>query len=151
MVIWSSLSHWVLGVPFDMVMRARREGYAGEAAEDLTDLARVYVLRLLRAADAGGLFLIAGGSFALTFLAVIGFGYGVEFAQALFLILLPMAGVVALSLRTARRILAADPDVEQLCRMMTRLRLYVQGIGVVSIFVTAMWGMLVNIALPSWY
>ena len=25
-VAWSTASHWVLGIPFDMVMRARRHG-----------------------------------------------------------------------------------------------------------------------------
>ena len=39
-VAWSSASHWVLGVPFDMVMRARRQG--GQAAADLEDLARIF-------------------------------------------------------------------------------------------------------------
>ncbi len=34
-VMWSSTSHWVLGVPYDMIQRARREG--GQAEADLED------------------------------------------------------------------------------------------------------------------
>ena len=32
-VLWSSVSHWVLGVPFDMVQRAKRHG--GKSLDDL--------------------------------------------------------------------------------------------------------------------
>ena len=37
-VMWSTASHWVLGVPFDMVLRARRHGE--EAQADLEDMVR---------------------------------------------------------------------------------------------------------------
>ncbi len=40
-VTWSTASHWVLGVPFDMVLRARRHG--GDAERDLEDMVRVNV------------------------------------------------------------------------------------------------------------
>ena len=44
-VMWSTASHWVLGVPFDMVLRARRHG--GEAQADLEDIVRINVVRRL--------------------------------------------------------------------------------------------------------
>ena len=51
-VAWSSASHWVLGVPFDVVTRARRHG--GQAALDLDDLAGVTALgAVLRFATLG--------------------------------------------------------------------------------------------------
>lgn len=142
-VMWSTASHYVLGVPFDLVTRAQRAG--GEAEADLRDLVRVNVNRLLYIASASGLWLIALGCFVLTTLALLGFVYSVEFAQALFLIGFPMSLVFLLSLRTARRIRAADGV--GLHRMMVRHRRMVQVIGMVSIFVTAMWGMYQNLAL----
>jgi hypothetical protein len=117
----------------------------GEAEEDLRDMVRVNVNRLLHIAEASGLWLLALACFALTTLAIVGFVYGIEFAQALFLLAFPLSIVFALSLRTAHRIRAADG--EGLHRVLVRHRLSVQGIGVVSIFVTAMWGMWQNMVI----
>jgi hypothetical protein len=133
----------VIGVPYDMITRARRQG--GEVEEDLRDLVRVHVNRLLYIAQVAGLWLLGIACFTLTALALLGFVYGIEFAQATFLLGFPMSLVFALSLHTARRIRAADGV--GLHRMLSRHRLYVQLIGVVSIFVTAMWGMWQNLAV----
>ena len=51
-VLWSSVSHWVLGVPYDSIMRARR-GKPPEAMRDLHDLTRVNVNRILFIATSG--------------------------------------------------------------------------------------------------
>lgn len=150
-VIWTAVTHRVLGVPFDMVLRAKRDGYAGDTTDDLVDLARIHVLRLLSLRDASWLGLVAGGVFGLTLLFVLGFFYGVEFAQACFLIALPLAAAFGLTLRRAQKILDQDPTPEQLCRSLTRHRMVLQGLGLASVCVTAVWGMFVNLTLPSWY
>lgn len=142
-VVWSTAAHYVLGVPYDMVTRARRHG--GEAEEDLRDLVRVHVNRLLYIADGAGLWLMGLACFLLTTLAILGFGYGIEFAQALFLLGFPLSIVFALSVRTARRIRQADG--EGLHQTLARHRMKVQAIGVVSILVTAMWGMWQNMVV----
>ena len=142
-VLWSTSSHYVLGVPYDMVTRARRHG--GEAEEDLRDMVRVNVNRLLYIASAAGLWLVGIACFGLTVLAILGFVYWVEFAQALFLLALPMSLVFALSIRTARIIRAADGA--GLYDKLRRHRVMVQAIGMMSIFVTAFWGMWQNMAV----
>ena len=81
-VTWSTASHWVLGVPFDMVQRARRHGAQPEA--DLVDIARVNVNRLLYIGRVSGLWILGVACFLLTTLATLGFWYEIEFAQALF-------------------------------------------------------------------
>lgn len=144
-VVWSSASHWVLGVPFDMVGRARRRG--GKAAEDLTDLLRINTARLLYIAEEAGLWIIGGGTFFLTGFAVLGWVYGVEIAQALFLLAFPMSLVSLLSVRTARALREKDEDLDAVYKRLGRHRLIVQAIGMVSIFVTAMWGMYVNLSI----
>ena len=48
-VVWSSASHWVLGVPYDVLLRARRQG--GQALIDLEDIVRVNVNRILYTAN----------------------------------------------------------------------------------------------------
>lgn len=144
-VLWSTASHWVLGVPFDMVLRARRQG--GQAEIDLEDLVRINVNRLLYIGQVSGLWLLGFVCFGLTTLALLGFLYAVEFAQALFLLAFPMSLVGAMSLSTARLIRAEKASGAQLRKRLARHRVYTQIIGMVSIFVTAIWGMYQNIAL----
>lgn len=141
-VTWSTASHWIVGVPFDMVLRARRHG--GEAMADLEAIVRVNITRLLYIADEAGVVLMGIGMCALTMLALLGFLYHVEFCQASLLIALPMAIVWLLSFRLARRVRADALAGEDLCRSLNRHRIVVQAIGVLSITVTAMWGMLQN-------
>ncbi len=144
-VAWSSVSHWVLGVPFDMVQRARRVG--GQAKTDLEDIARVNVNRLLYIGRVSGLWMLGLACFVLSALAVLGFFYAVEFAQAVFLIGFPMSLVGLLNLSTARLIEHEDASGELLYKRLTRCRIYTQMIGTASIFVTALWGMHQNLTI----
>ncbi|APE43332.1 component of SufBCD complex [Sulfitobacter alexandrii] len=144
-VTWSTASHWVLGVPYDMVLRARRQG--DQAEVDLEDMVRINVNRLLFIAQVSGLWILGFGCFGLTMLVLLGFVYGMEFAQAVFLLAFPLSLIGLLSLSTARLIQAEESGGERLRRRLTRHRLYTQIIGMVSIFVTAIWGMYQNVAL----
>ena len=144
-VMWSSASHWVLGVPFDMVYRARRIG--GQAETDLETLARVNVSRMLFIADTAGLVILAMACFLLTMLFILGWFYAIEFAQAVFLLAFPMSCVGFLTLHTARQIAWFDASGAELRRRLSRCRIYIQMIGAVSIFFTALWGMYQNISL----
>jgi hypothetical protein len=144
-VMWSTASHWVLGVPFDMVLRAKRSG--GVAEQDLEDLVRVNCNRILFIAHVSGLWILGFGCFLLTGIAILGFVYGVEFAQAIFLLGFPMSIVALMSLSTARLIQLEAASGDLLHRRLSRHRLYVQLIGVVSIFCTALWGMYQNLSV----
>ncbi|MEP5151600.1 component of SufBCD complex [Planktotalea sp.] len=144
-VMWSSASHWVLGVPYDMVLRARRNG--GDAVTDMEDLVRINVSRLLYIGRMSGLWLAGIVCFVLTGLGLLGFVYWVEFAQALFLLMLPMTLVGLLSLNTARLIHDTAASGEDLYKRLFRHRVIIQFIGMISIFVTALWGMYTNLAL----
>ncbi|MFD2175448.1 component of SufBCD complex [Rhodobacter lacus] len=145
-VTWSTASHWVLGVPFDMVQQARRRG--GQAAEDMVTLTGVNVRRLVMIGREAGAIVALGVAFVLSSLVVLGFGYGIEFAQALALLAVPLALVGGLSLRMAVRIepvLARDPAPEEVARLLMRHRVSVQLVGVVAITFTALWGMFQNL------
>jgi hypothetical protein len=142
-VLWSSASHWVIGVPYDMVLRAQRHG--GRHLRDLEDLARIKVDRMLFIGQTSGLWLLGLGCFLLTGMALLGFLYRFEFAQAVFLLAFPLALVALMSLSTAHLIREREMMGEDLCRRLSRLRLQVQLIGVLSIFFTALWGMYHNL------
>ncbi len=141
-VFWSTASHWVLGVPWDSVLRAKRNG--GQAEIDLQDLVRINSNRLLHVIDVSGLFIVGLTFFILTGLAGVGFVYNVEFAQAVFLLMFPMSIVSLLSVRLARRLRAETPIGEDLTKRLARHRFWVQLIGMISIFVTSLWGMFQN-------
>jgi hypothetical protein len=144
-VVWSTASHWVMGVPWDIVVRARREG--GHYLDDLETLVRIYSNRLLYIARVSGLWLLGFACFFLTMLGTLGFVYRFEFGQAVFLLLFPMTLVGAISLNTARLIQDRDEHAEALFRRLSKHRIIVQAIGMLAIFVTALWGMLQNMAI----
>jgi hypothetical protein len=143
-VVWSTASHWVIGVPFDMVARARRNG--GQAAEDLEDLVRINVNRILFITQEAGLWLSALVSAVLVGLGMLGFVYGVETAQAVFFLAFPMTLVGLLSIRSARKIREGDQSGEALWRRLRIHRTITQFIGMFSIFVTSLWGMFHNLS-----
>ncbi len=143
-VMWSTASHWVIGVPWDMVLRARRKG--GALQQDVEDLARIYTARLLYIGRVSGTWLMALVTAALSGLWVLGFWYGIQFCQAVFLLGLPMSLVGLLSVRAASRIEAGGETGEALYRRLRWHRVTTQAIGLVSIFVTAMWGMYQNLS-----
>ena len=146
-VVWSTTSHWVIGVPLDMVQRATRDGEAAMA--DLENLTRIYTNRLVFIGNVSGLWILGIACAGLTGLAMLGFWYWVEFAQALFLLAFPLSLVGALSLLTAQKIQAGALHGEDLCRQLKRHRLYTQIIGLLAIFVTAMWGMYQNMSVGA--
>ncbi|MEP3333357.1 component of SufBCD complex [Sedimentitalea sp.] len=144
-VFWSSASHWVIGVPFDMVLRARRVG--GQAEQDLETITRVNVNRLLYIARVSGIWLLGLTCFMLSGLAMLGFWYRMEFAQAVLFLMFPMSLVGAMSFATARRIEQESATGELLRKRLARHRFFTQVIGMISIFFTALWGMYQNLTI----
>lgn len=144
-VLWSSASHWVLGVPFDMVGRASK-GHT-QSEQDLHDAVRIQTNRILYIYEVSGVLLIALLFFVVTTLCLLGFVHGVEFAQAVALMVVPMIAVAVLNLNAARRLNRVPHDTEALCRRLSWTRLYIQLLGVVSILVTSLWGMLQNLSI----
>ncbi|PCJ07589.1 MAG: component of SufBCD complex [Rhodobacteraceae bacterium] len=142
-VMWSTASHWVLGVPIDLIYRAGRQ--SGQAEQDLEDLVRVNVNRMLYIMRVSGVWLLGLACFTLSGLLVLGFYYDVEFAQAVFLLVFPMNLIGVISLAIAGRIEREQISGAGLRKVLVRLRLYIQLIGAAAIFVTAMWGMYQNL------
>lgn len=146
-ILWSTLSHWVMGIPYDLVQRARHGDEVSQ--NDLRVLAEINCRRILALAGLSGTVMVAVSAFVITSLLVLGWVYGVEFCQAIVLLLLPLILVTALSVRTAR--LMTENGFEDAALMLRRHRLMVQGMGVAFIFVTAFWGMYVNVSVSRLY
>lgn len=143
-MLWSSVSHWVLGVPYDSILRARRNS-PSSALADLEALVKVNINRIIYITEVSGVWIGLFGSAFLTALGLIAFYYGVEFAQAVFLLAFPMAILGAMSVRVARKIDKLDVKGNELVRTLMRHRFATQFLGVISIFVTAMFGMYQNL------
>lgn len=148
--MWSTTSHWVLGVPFDMVIRAARAEAKGEgtqAQQDLEDMVRVNVNRLLYISGVSGLWILGLTCFLFTMLILLGFVYDVQLAQAVFCLLFPLSIVGLLSLNTARRIRDEAAHGADLRKRLTRHRIWVQVLGMVAIFITTIWGVYQNLTV----
>lgn len=130
-------------MPFHIVSRARRGDEESQA--DMEALARITVRRLLTTMDVAGAFVVGFLAFLLTGLAVLGWGYGVEFCQALLLLVLPTVIVGSLSVQTARQLQATE--FEDLSTRLRNQRIIVQAMGLVFIFITAFWGMYTNVTV----
>lgn len=144
-VLWSTASHWVLGVPYDLIQRAKRNG--GQAEQDLADLVRINCNRMLYIGRISGLWVLALTCAGISALFVLGFWFQIEFAQALFFFAFPLSIVALVSVSTARLIVDEQSTGEQLHKRLNRQRIYTQVIGMISVFITALWGMFQNLAI----
>ena len=142
-VLWSTTSHWVLGVPWDMAVRASK-GKNAQSVIDFEDLVRINTNRFLYIAHESGLLITGFAFFSLTAVCLLGFVYDNEFAQAVFLMALPMSLVGFLSINTSHIVQSQELSGEALFKRLHKHRVITQVIGMISIFVTAMWGMLQN-------
>jgi len=146
-VVWSSVSHWVLGVPFDMILRARRNG--GQAEVDLDALVRLNVARIVHVAQVSAGWIMGFLTFFFTVLLLLALWYRIEMAQAVALIAVPMTFVGLLSVGAAHQIADGSLQGAALYRRLVRHRLWTQMIGMVAIFVTALYGMWHNLTVPT--
>jgi hypothetical protein len=144
-VVWSIANHRVLGIPFDMVDKARCHG--GQTADDLEELIRIKTNRLLIIRNSCKPWMLGIICFVHTGLWLLGFFYGIEFAQALFLLCFHLTLIGVLDFLTAQYICEEKSVGEKLYFRLSRHRIFVRTIGIVSIFITALWGMYQNIAL----
>ncbi|MDG2405473.1 MAG: component of SufBCD complex [Paracoccaceae bacterium] len=143
-VMWSSASHWVIGIPYDLIQRARRNG--GQAERDLEVLMAINARRFVVLQSRSGLWLVGLSCAMLSSLAWLGFGYRIELAQAVFLLSFPISLVALMSLKTASQVRAEATLSEALYRRFRHHRTVTQGIGVTSIFITATWGIYHNLS-----
>jgi hypothetical protein len=137
---WSAASQFVLGASFDLITRARRD--QGQNLHDLEMLVGIHIRRKLSLMRRAGHWIVAFAAAVLTLIVILAFVYWLEFAQAVFLLVFPMTLVRLMELRMSFRIERESLQGDKLCRALLRHRFWVQLMGVIAIFVTAVWGML---------
>lgn len=162
-VAWTLMGRSVLGVPHDVVRGARQAPQSdapGDSPEALILLDWLsLVLPRWRVAPTEAVWLISIASFALSALFFLGFGYGFEMAQALFLLIAPLAAVSLLNFYLARRLraeligaqtgqIAPGMAAATASRMMQRHRFFIAGLSVLVVAICAIWGALWMILHP---
>lgn len=144
MVTWAVATHWVIGVPFNMVVRARRQG--GQAAQDLDILVAINLRRLLTLSGTPAVILVGIGAFVVTAAAMLGFVYGLELAQGLFCLAFPLVFVALLTWRSCQRLVLDQPTGPALIRALMRLRFWIQLIAITALFCTALLGIYIMLS-----
>lgn len=161
MLAWAGAGRRILGVPWDVVAGLRQATGGGEAeALALLDWLSLTLPRW-RLGPRDGALLLGAGSFLMTVLLILGFGYGLEMAQALVLLLAPLALLFVLDLRLARRLRAVlaraevgQPVAEagaEAARLMTRHRMVILMLSILSALVTGFFAALWMILHPYGY
>jgi hypothetical protein len=138
-LVWTRVIHAPFGVPFDLLRRADRND--PRAIRDVEALTAIEIRHRDEIAATLGAWEVALWAFVLALLGGLALGYGVEPAQALLLLAVPLALVRWLIARAQRRIVAGGLRGADLRAALRRLRALVQAVGMTSVFVSALWGM----------
>lgn len=158
---WSLGTRNVLGVPGDIIQRARRASSAQADPADgllLLDWLSLMLPRWRPTQLEAGI-LVGAGAFSLSCLAVLGFAYGRELAQALVLLLTPFGLLAVLRFGLARRLdalleaarkgdMPATEAAALAGRMMMRHRRATTVLSLFAIALTTGWGTLWNLTHP---
>ncbi|SNR68710.1 hypothetical protein EYF88_16175 [Paracoccus sediminis] len=154
--IWSLTGRSVIGVPAEIVSRARAALAEGQSEAPvvlhLLDWLSLMLPRWRLGGQEGAVFLGVTG-FVLTSLAIMGLGYGLELALATFLLLFPLALLFWLRIALARRLMplleaaeqgarpVSDAAAEAVRRMVVHRR-WVTALSMAAVAVTAVLGAL---------
>lgn len=141
--------YWVAGVPLDMIHRARRQG--GEAMQDLETLVAVNVQRLKMFSQSDRMASVGFAAFILTAITVCAFFYELEVAKGLFFLVVPISVAMVVNLYATMRLDGDPPKGRDLIKYLQRLRLLVQVIAMLAIFVTIIYGIFFSLNQPLGY
>lgn len=136
-LVWSSTCHWTVGVPYDLLVRADRDG--GQYTEDVNQLAAIHARRTTNVVTSGGVYLTGAIFFLLAILATFAFMYDYQLAQALFTLVCPLVFVHWLNARLGLRIARDAIEGEQLQTVLVKRRFWNQVIGLSAIIIAVLF------------
>lgn len=154
---WSLAGRAVLGVPVDVISRARQDphGRPGMVFLDWMSLC----LPRWQLPGREGAWLLGLSAFVLTSLITMGFAYDLELAQALSLLALPFAIVFIMRVFLAKRLVkvmqtaqsdsvAAGEAADRALRIIRVHRVLVTIVSMLAIAVTALWATIFSLLHP---
>ena len=137
-VSWAVACHWLIGIPFDMLIRARRG--KGREMADLEAMVDINVRRIVWFLQIGGPFFAALAAFFLAGTGLLAVAYRFELAIGVLILAVPLLVVLLLNLRLALALHATPLRGQELVRRLFGVRLWTQAIAAVSLFVTSAFG-----------
>lgn len=161
--LWSVMGRTILGVPVEVVLGARRAQSSGDTDGDAVITLLDWLSLLLPRWQLGtreGSVMLGGMLFLLTSLAVLGFGYDLEMAQALSLLLIPVVILFWMRVRLARRLVplihsgqAGERPLSEIAsdviRYMIWHRRFFVMLSILAVAATALWGMYWSLMHPN--
>ena len=141
---WSHASYYVMSVPFDAIRDAQKGANSGDSDQNMADIeisATIRARRIMHMLNSGGKASVIGISFLVSILAVVGFYYGSQFAQSVFLLGFPFIFVGLHLIKTARIITSEHPTGPAMIALLLKHRFVAQIIGIFALFFAIMWGM----------
>jgi hypothetical protein len=145
LVLWSRASTTVLGVPYDMILRARRTPSVVARVEALAHLSSDRIGGLY---DRGGGTIAAATGFALAVLLGVALATQVELPAAAFALLFPLAIVAYSTLRLAPAVRRQRMAGERLVHVLGKRRRWHMAIGMIAILGAVSVGMIYHQGLP---
>lgn len=144
-VVWTLACYRTLGVPHDMLVRARRNP---EIAAKVDMLARLSSERIGGIQDAFGVPIAAAIGFLLAGFAALGFSTGIEAAQAAFALLLPFVIVSYSKLRLAMAVRRRGIEGTELVLALARRRVWHQFIAIFAMLAAAAVSLMLHPPIP---
>lgn len=149
MVTFAVASNWLLGVPFDVLFRARKLDAPHLA--DLEALVDVNVRRIVEINAYLGVAITVMVAFSLSVLVVLSMFYRVELAQGLLALAAPLTLIMVMNMRLAHQLNAAPLHGRELVQRLFRVRLWTQVVSMIALFFTAMYGMYAVISAQHFF
>jgi hypothetical protein len=144
-VVWTLACYRTLGVPHDMLLRARRQP---EVAARVDELAHLACERVGGIYDTLGVPLAALAGFLLAGVFAMGFLSGIETAQAAFAIMLPLAVITYSKLRLALAVRRKRMVGPELVLALARRRVWHQFFAVLAMLGAAALAMTLHPRAP---
>jgi len=147
--VWQLAQRRSLGVSAGLLERAQRGDLGALADLEATVALNLRDYGSVKGQETGdtSLIILCGlTGFSLSCLLLLGFAYQLETAQAVSLLLLPLFAGEGLGLLTAWRLQQRRFTAAELVGVLQKLRLQRQGLAMIGIFVSALWGMAFNFA-----
>lgn len=160
--MWSVSGRNIIGVPVEIVFRARRaisrDEMDGPELASLLDWLSLTLPRWQLDQREGSVFM-AATVFLMTSLAGLGFGHDLEMAQALTLLLLPFLILFWMRVRLAYRLIPllqneeADQQMANIAKEVVRRMIWHRRLftilSILAVTITAIWGVLWSLMHPN--
>lgn len=142
-VIWVMVCYRTIGVPLDMIHRARRHG--GQAAADLEAAIAINLRRLNMFSQLERVVYVSVAAFVVSAIVVSAVYYDLEFAKGLIIIVFSLLISFSVNIYGAMRLATQPRHGSSLVTYLLNIRLLLQFIGATTVFVTFVFGMKFNL------